>query len=339
MAVIAGLAGCGDSPVTSGSATLPVPADEAALAVIAQVPGRTSLGLAGLDGRLSPVALRGPFRQVGEPAWSPDGRRLVFTGVIAQRHGDRFVYSATDLFAVSTDGHDVTRLTSGGNAMSAAVSPDGRWIAFVRHPHLGQRPFTSTLWLMRADGGDQHRIFADADGRTDGLPGWSPDGTRITFTRCNLSDDLRLQLVPCAVWTVAPNGSGAARRADHAFGSAWSPDGSWIAYSTDIDTNGELRTGEDESAYAAELYLMHPDGSAKTRLTRTGTVGEASPSWSPDGAWITYARTGPEDFTNSVFVMRSDGTCQTAVLLTAGRRSYSAPAWRPHTGSFRPPTC
>ena len=84
---------------------------------------------------------------------------------------------------------------------------------------------------------------------------------------------------------------------------------------------------------------MHPDGSARTRLTRTGTVGEASPSWSPDGAWITYARTGPEDFNSSVFVMRSDGTCQTAVLPTAGRRSYSSPAWRPHTGGVKPKAC
>ena len=188
VAVIAGLAGCGDSAVTSGSATLPDPGAKSPLAGVVQVPARTA--------------------------------------------------------------------------------------------------------LMRADGGGPHRIFADVDGRTDGLPAWSPDGTRIAFTRCDVPDDLRLRLVPRAVWTVAPNGSGAARRADHAFGSAWSPDGSWIVYSTDTDTNGELRTGEDESAYAAELYLKRPDGSARTRLTRTGTVGEASPSWSPDGAWITYARTG-----------------------------------------------
>lgn len=117
------------------------------------------------------------------------------------------------------------------------------------------------------------------------------------------------------------------RLADHAFESAWSPDGSRIAYSTDTDTNGELRTGEYESACAAELYRMHPDGSARTRLTSTGTVGEESPLWSPDGAWITYARTGPEDFTTSVVMMRSDGRCQTAVPPTAGRRSYAAPAW------------
>ena len=134
---------------------------------------------------------------------------------------------------------------------------------------------------MGADGGEQHRIFADVDGRTDGLPAWSADGTRIAFTRCDLPDDLRLRPIPCAVWTVAPNGSGAARIADHAYG----------------------------------------------------------PAWSPDGRWIAYARTGPADFTRSVFMMRSDGTCQTALLPTAGRRSYASAAWRPGTGDVKPPAC
>jgi TolB protein len=337
LALIAGLFGCGDPGATAGSESLPDPSADAPLAVIGQVPGESTLALAGLDGRVSSVVANGPFRQAAEPAWSPDGRRLVFTGVIGQRHGDRFVYSATDLFAVSSDGDGLRRLTSGEDARTAAVSPDGSWIAFVRFPHLGERPFTSTLWLMGADGGEQHRIFADVDGRTDGLPAWSADGTRIAFTRCNLPDDLPLRRIPCAVWTVAPNGSGVARIADHAYGPAWSPDGRWIAYSTDADANGVLRTGEDESAYAPELYLMHPDGSGRTRLTRTKTVGEESPSWSPDGRWIAYARTGPADFTRSVFVMRPDGTCQTAVLPTAGRRSYASPAWRPGTGDVNPP--
>src|SRR4051794_28725785 len=137
LVLIAGLFGCGDPGVTAGSGSLPDPSADAPLAVIVQVPGESTLALAGSDGRVSPVAVIGPFRQAAEPAWSPDGRRLVFTGVIGQRHGDRFVYSATDLFAVSSDGDGLRRLTSGEDARTPAVSPDGRWIAFVRYPHLG----------------------------------------------------------------------------------------------------------------------------------------------------------------------------------------------------------
>jgi hypothetical protein len=134
LALIAGLSGCGDPGATAGSGALPDPRADAPLAVVVQVPGESTLALARPDGRVSPVAASEPFRQAAEPAWSPDGRRLVFTGVIGRRHGDRFVYSATDLFALSSDGDGLRRLTSGKDARAPAMSPDGRWIAYVRYP-------------------------------------------------------------------------------------------------------------------------------------------------------------------------------------------------------------
>ena len=43
------------------SATLPDPGAKSLLAVVVQVPGRAALGLAGLHGRISAVAVRGRF--------------------------------------------------------------------------------------------------------------------------------------------------------------------------------------------------------------------------------------------------------------------------------------
>jgi len=134
LALIAGLSGCGDPGATAGSGALPDPRADAPLAVVVQVPGESTLALARPDGRVSPVAASEPFRQAAEPAWSPDGRRMVFTGVIGRRHGDRFVYSATDLCAHSREGVRLGRLTSGKDARAPAMSPDGRWIAYVRYP-------------------------------------------------------------------------------------------------------------------------------------------------------------------------------------------------------------
>jgi hypothetical protein len=73
------------------------------------------------------------------------------------------------------------------------------------------------------------------------------------------------------------------RRGD---GASWSPDGKWIA----------LHVG---SGGSHNLYLIHPDGSGRRRLTRGG--GEM-PSWSPDGRYIAYAAPA------GLVVIRPDGT-------------------------------
>lgn len=53
--------------------------------------------------------------------WTPDGKTLIFAGLV----GDRM-----QLFAVPRAGGSVTRLTVGNeNYLNPRVSPDGRWIA------------------------------------------------------------------------------------------------------------------------------------------------------------------------------------------------------------------
>ena len=54
-------------------------------------------------------------------------------------------------------------------------------------------------------------------------------------------------------------------------GPAWSPTGREIAY---------VHTDEDD---VTDLWIMNADGSDQTRLTTTGGVLAAAPSWSPDG--------------------------------------------------------
>jgi len=66
------------------------------------------------------------------------------------------------------------------------------------------------------------------------------------------------------------------------------------------------------ASVSANLYTVRPDGSGLTQLThaRGGSVQYLSASFSPDGDWITAARTpGTGKAGNAdVFVMRADGT-------------------------------
>ena len=79
---------------------------------------------------------------------------------------------------------------------------------------------------------------------------------------------------------------------------------------------------------------MQADGSEPTRLTESAELAEATPSWSPDGSRIAYAREGPAAFEQQLMMVNADGTCPTLIVGDAGdssvdASSFESPSWRP----------
>jgi Tol biopolymer transport system component len=67
--------------------------------------------------------IRVPLNGLTTPAWSPDGKQVVFTG---------YDGGLSDLFVVNADGTDMRRLTNDKYAdLQPAWSPDGKTIAFA----------------------------------------------------------------------------------------------------------------------------------------------------------------------------------------------------------------
>jgi hypothetical protein len=95
-----------------------------------------------------------------EPAWSPDGRRLVFVGRVA---------GVIDLYTVRPDGSDLRRLTADRSSEGRPVWSTRGQIAFERD---------GGIWAVRVDGSGLRRVAVR--GRT---PDWSPDGSRLVFER------------------------------------------------------------------------------------------------------------------------------------------------------------
>ena len=114
-----------------------------------------------IQGKRSPL-------DVQAPAWSRDGRTIVF---VSWRDGNGEVY------AMDADGSAPRNLTQHpAKDVRPAWSPDGRRIAFV-----SRRDGNSEIYVMNADGSGKRNLTRNR--ASDDYPTWSPDGRRIAFLR------------------------------------------------------------------------------------------------------------------------------------------------------------
>jgi Tol biopolymer transport system component len=266
-----------------------------------------------------------------DPAWSPDGTMLAFV-----RSDPPSETSRTRIFLLDPDGGRPQPFTTVGEAFSPAWSPDGRRIAFVRRSDT-----ESALVVAEVDSRAEQVLLRepydlnDRDSRVSfDAPAWSPDGTRIAYTRWTL--DRKSTFRP-RLYVIDANGGPARPLARDAADAAWSPDGRRIAFASVRDRNGKRCW--DQCHLFGELYLMNADGTGLKRLTRNRGDDHA-PSWSPDGRRIAFAsdRNYPDSFNHELYSIRPDGSCLT--WLTNGTPASDDPAWRNAPGSSsRPRAC
>ncbi len=111
------------------------------------------------------------LRAPGAPALLPDGSAAIVAVSRPDRDSDQY---RGGLWIVPTDGSAPRQLTRGHSDSEPDVSPDGRWVVFVRGG--SGKP---QLHLVEAAGGEPFAITAEPLGA--GQPRFSPDGRRIAF--------------------------------------------------------------------------------------------------------------------------------------------------------------
>jgi TolB protein len=242
--------------------------------------GREALYLADADGQHVRV-----FVDTGDDpsvaVWAPDGKRIAFVASVAGQ---------TEVFVMNADGTQRRRLTDHpGDDSHPHWSGDGRRIFFNS---ARATPDLKADWAKQwhnvfsidASGGDLRQHTRCQTVCTYPVP--SPDGRRVAYRKIIDSAGFDWALRSIArnseVFVADLDGSNEVNLSNHAAYDGWpmwSPDGRWIAFSSN-------RTGRPN---AGQLFLVRPEGGELHQVT-DGNASYSQHSWSPDGRFLYASR-------------------------------------------------
>jgi Tol biopolymer transport system component len=196
----------------------------------------------------------------GAPAWTPDGRDLVFSSTRA---------GLARLWRVSASGGTPRPVVGVGlNAHDPSISRRGNQLVYQ------QIEAKNNVWRLnlseeRIAQGPPSIVIPDK-GPQLARPHFSPDGSRIAFE----SDRMGY----AEIWACNSDGSNCGElTALHGTAGAvtWSPDGRKIAF--------EFRPKQH-----SEVYLAEVGGGAPALLETFPDADNGGPKWSRDGKWIYF---------------------------------------------------
>ncbi|MGQ0590859.1 MAG: amidohydrolase family protein, partial [Sphingosinicella sp.] len=271
-------------------------------------------------------------KELGEPAFSHDGRYIYFSRNTTP--GNTFEYaqdSNQEVFAIEryelASGERVEVAGGPGGAVRPEPSPDGRWLAFV-HREGGR----SHLFVRDLRSGAQRRVFENLDQdlqetwAVHGVypnMGWTPDSNTIVFwsggriRRVNADgsgaaeipfqvDDTRVIIDPPRpqIEVASPSFSTRIPR----FASI-SPDGSRVVFET-----------------LGRLYIRDLSGGQPRPLTAEDGDFQLYPSWSRDGSRIAFVSWDDQRL-GEIRTVAADGSDMRAVTRQPGH--YRRPRFSP----------
>jgi Tol biopolymer transport system component len=187
----------------------------------------------------------------------------------------------------SREKNSLTKLTFGEfQDSNPIISPDGKWVVFGRTQQGGGGPANSSaaagyhfqLAIKSFTGIGGERYLTSIDENCLPLD-WSPDGRYILFAKGELG-------APAALWLLSPTDGKqhlilGSQKLYNSLGDAkFSPDGKWIAYSSQLTGGTELYVSP-----VPQDGVDHEDPLGRYQISQSGAVMY---DWSPDGKELFY---------------------------------------------------
>jgi acylaminoacyl-peptidase len=200
-------------------------------------------------------------------------------------------------------------------ADSPEISPDGRWVAYVRvSADIMSDRFRRSIWLVD-ESGRNHRPLVQGEG-SYASPVWSPNGRMIAYVANeNGAAELRV------FYLDSQRSATLARLPGGAANLTWSPDGGTLAFEGFVEEPNPEPAGmppKPEGAHWGEpariiedviyrvdgegylhagymqIFTLPADGGTPRRLTYQARNHDGRLSWSPDGRRLVFSANAEE---------------------------------------------
>ena len=236
--------------------------------------------------RREPRLLTPQGTSAGSPAWSPDGREIIFSdGYYFEPNLSRLILPRLG----NATPKEESLGTLGSFVTTAATSPRLVYTVFR---------LDSNIWEIQLDGGAPRSTELNllSSTRIDSGAQFSPDGRRIAFHSQRTGG--------AEIWIADRDGKNAFQLTSMGDAAAprWSPDGSKIAFLARYKG-------------LEKIYVMRSSGGEPRQVT-TGIGRDHIPSWSRDGRFLYFrsSRTGAYQ----IWKVSAEGGPETQITKTGG---------------------
>jgi len=218
----------------------------------------------GLRAASEPKRLTLGRRYVSNPAWTAEGREIIFSdgdpGFSLGRFGNLWRVAATGL-------GEPRQLVADENGFGLSISRQKHRLVYSREVS------DVNIWRLEMSGRQvkppypERFIFSTRD---ETNPQISPDGKKVAFSsnRSGTPD----------IWICNHDGSNPIQLTSSSRGDSgsprWSPDSRWVSFDSNIDGQWEV-------------YVVDANG-GKTRRLTSHPASDIVPSWSRDGKWLYF---------------------------------------------------